>query len=100
MRFVALPLATLVLYPQAPAVAPSLEPATAFERAVVQEMSDARVRPRAYAKFLREYGWLPTVLCQGPLETKAGIEVLAVKNHTPIAGKPAGGEKEPSNPYG
>lgn len=30
------------------------EKATTFERAVVQEMSDARVRPRAYAKHLRE----------------------------------------------
>ncbi|NWJ42375.1 MAG: CAP domain-containing protein [Geothrix sp.] len=30
------------------------EKATAFERAVVQEMSDARIRPKAYAKYLRE----------------------------------------------
>jgi uncharacterized protein YkwD len=30
------------------------EQATAFERAVVQEMSEARVQPRAYAKRLRE----------------------------------------------
>ena len=32
-----------------------LEKATAFERAVVQEMSDARVMPRAYAKHLRAW---------------------------------------------
>ncbi len=37
-----------------PAPAPALEKATAFERAVVQEMSDARVRPKAYAMHLRE----------------------------------------------
>ncbi|HJV49522.1 MAG TPA: CAP domain-containing protein [Geothrix sp.] len=34
---------------------PALEKASSFERAVVQEMSDARVRPRAWAKILREF---------------------------------------------
>lgn len=50
MWIVALPLAALVF--QAPP--PVTEKATAFERAVVQEMSDARVSPRAYARHLRE----------------------------------------------
>ena len=50
MRPAALFLVALLL----PAQAPALEKATAFEWAVVQEMSDARVSPRAYARHLRE----------------------------------------------
>ena len=51
MRIAALLLVTLLL----PAQMPAHEKATAFERAVVQEMSDARVQPRAYAKHLRQW---------------------------------------------
>jgi len=50
MRPAALLLATLLL----PAQAPAPEKATAFERAVVSEMSDARVRPKAWARILKE----------------------------------------------
>lgn len=50
MRIAALSLVALLL----PAQVPAPEKATAFERAVVQEMSDARVMPKAYAKHLRE----------------------------------------------
>ena len=50
MRFTALLLIALAL----PAQEPAHEKATVFERAVVQEMSDMRVRPRAYAQHLRE----------------------------------------------
>jgi uncharacterized protein YkwD len=50
MRFAALLLVALVLSAQDPGPGK----ATAFERAVVQEMSDIRVRPRAYAQYLRE----------------------------------------------
>jgi uncharacterized protein YkwD len=79
MRIIALSLATLVLCAQAPAPAP--ESATAFERAVVQEMSDARVRPRAYAKFLREYrGYFEGTLWKRPgrtpLRTEEGLAAL------------------------
>lgn len=54
------------------------EKATAFERAVVQEMSDARVRPRAYAKHLRELrngfvGTLWTRPGRTPLRTEEGL---------------------------
>ena len=79
MRIIALTLATLGLYVQAPASAP--EKATAFERAVVQEMSDARVRPRAYAKYLREMrGWFEGTLWKRPgrtpLRTEEGLAAL------------------------
>ena len=52
MRIAALFFASLLLPAQETAPAPGK--ATAFERAVVQEMNDARVRPKAYAKQLRE----------------------------------------------
>jgi uncharacterized protein YkwD len=50
MRIAVLLLVAMAL----PAQEAPLEKATAFERAVVQEMSDIRVQPRAYAKHLRE----------------------------------------------
>ena len=61
-----------------PAPAPALEKATAFERAVVQEMSDARVRPKAYAMHLRELrdcfeGMLWKRPGRTPLRTEAGL---------------------------
>jgi ferredoxin len=34
-----------------------------------------------------------------PLETKAGIEVFAVKNRTPISPQPLGQESKSYNPY-
>lgn len=56
-------------------------PATAFERAVVQEMSDARVRPKAYAKHLRELracfdGLLWNRPGRVPLRTEEGVAAL------------------------
>ncbi len=79
MTIVALTLATLGLYAQPPTTA--IEKATPFERAVVQEMSDARVRPRAYAKFLREYrGYFEGTLWKRPgrtpLRTEEGLAAL------------------------
>ena len=55
--------------------------ATAFERAVVQEMSDARVRPKAYAKHLRELrpcfeGSLWSRPGRVPLRTEEGVAAL------------------------
>ena len=80
MKIVALLLAALLLPVQAsaPALAPVPEKATAFERAVVQEMSDARVRPRAYAKHLRELrdcfeGTLWKRPGRTPLRTEEGL---------------------------
>lgn len=65
------------------ALAQAAEPekATAFERAVVQEMSDARVRPRAYAKHLRELrdcfeGTLWNRPGRTPLRTDEGVAAL------------------------
>ncbi|HEX9081617.1 MAG TPA: CAP domain-containing protein [Holophagaceae bacterium] len=63
------------------ASAPRPEPATAFERAVVQEMSDVRVSPRAYAehlKALREYfhGTLWRLPGKVPLRTAEGVAAL------------------------
>jgi len=82
MRFSALShtvlsLATLLL----PAQAPASEKATAFERAVVQEMSDVRVRPRAYAAYLREFrGYFKGMLWERPervpLRTEEGVAAL------------------------
>jgi uncharacterized protein YkwD len=65
----------------AQAPAPTVAKATAFERAVVQEMSDVRVRPRAYAKFLREYrGYFEGTLWKRPgrtpLRTEEGLAAL------------------------
>ena len=55
--------------------------ATAFERAVVQEMSDLRVRPKAYANHLRELrGWFKGTLWNRPgrvpLRTEEGVLAL------------------------
>jgi uncharacterized protein YkwD len=93
MRIIALTLATLGLYAQAPVPAP--EKATAFERAVVQEMSDARVRPRAYAKYLREMrGWFEGTLWKRPgrtpLRTEEGLAALDEAIAYLEAAKPVG----------
>ena len=77
MRIVALPLVALLL----PAQAPAPEKATAFEWAVVQEMSDARVLPKAYAKHLRELrpyfeGTLWKRPDRVPLRTEEGVAAL------------------------
>lgn len=61
---------------QAPA-----EPATAFERAVVQEMSEARTRPKAYARVLRDLrdafeGTLWKRPGRVPLRTEEGVAAL------------------------
>lgn len=55
--------------------------ATAFERAVVQEMSDARVSPKAYARYLRELrpyfeGTLWKRPGRTPLRTEEGVAAL------------------------
>jgi uncharacterized protein YkwD len=57
------------------------EKATAFERAVVQEMSDVRTRPRAYAKHLRDLrdafeGTLWQRPGRVPLRTEEGVAAL------------------------
>jgi uncharacterized protein YkwD len=57
------------------------EAATPFERAVVQEMSEARMRPRAYAKHLRELrsgfeGTLWRRPGRVPLRTEEGVAAL------------------------
>ena len=54
---------------------------TAFDRAVVQEMSDVRVRPKAYAKYLRELrpyfeGTLWKRPNRVPLRTEEGVAAL------------------------
>ncbi len=77
MRFAALLLVTLSLVAQD--VSP--EKPTAFERGVVQEMSDLRVRPRAYAEHLRdqrEYfqGFLWKRPGRVPLRTEEGVAAL------------------------
>ncbi|MCC6512694.1 MAG: CAP domain-containing protein [Geothrix sp.] len=77
MRPAALFLVALLL----PAQAPALEKATAFEWAVVQEMSDARVSPRAYARHLRELrdafeGTLWRRPGRVPLRTEEGVAAL------------------------
>jgi len=61
---------------QAPA-----DKATAFERAVVQEMSDVRVRPKLYAKLLREFrdcfeGTLWKRPERVPLRTEEGVAAV------------------------
>ncbi|MBI1754196.1 MAG: CAP domain-containing protein [Acidobacteria bacterium] len=66
---------------QAPGRAPALEKATAFERAVVQEMSDARVQPKVYARHLRELrpyfeGTLWNRPGRLPLRTEEGVKAL------------------------
>jgi len=77
MRLIALALITLLL----PAQVPVPERATALERAVVQEMSDARVQPRAFAKHLRELrpyfeGTLWKRPDRVPLRTEEGVAAL------------------------
>jgi len=77
MRLALLFLAALTL----PAEAPAPEKATAFERAVVQEMSDLRTRPRAYARHLREMrAWFEGTLWKRPdrvpLRTEEGVAAL------------------------
>jgi len=57
------------------------ERATGFERAVVQEMSDVRIRPKAYAKYLRELrdafeGTLWQRPGRVPLRTEEGVAAL------------------------
>lgn len=79
MRVVLLTLAGLLLQAQVP-VLPA-EKASAFERAVVQEMSDARVQPRAYAKHLRALrgdfeGTLWKRPGRVPLRTEEGVAAL------------------------
>lgn len=81
MRCIALFLAALLLPAQAAVLAPVPEKATAFERAVVQEMSDARVQPRAYARHLREFrlyfdGTLWNRPGRVPLQTEEGLAAL------------------------
>ena len=75
MRSAALLLLTLAL----PAQEAVQDKARAFERAVVQEMSDARVNPRAYAKHLLELrncfkGMLWSRPGRTPLRTEEGID--------------------------
>jgi uncharacterized protein YkwD len=74
MRLAVLSLVALL----AGAPLPAQEAATAFERAVVQEASDARVGPRAYAKHLRELrggfeGTLWKRPGRTPLRTEEGL---------------------------
>ena len=79
MRIVALALVTWLLPAQAVLGVPGR--ATAFERAVVQEMSDVRVRPKAYARYLRELrpyfvGTLWKRPGRVPLRTDEGVAAL------------------------
>lgn len=76
MRLVALLFIALLLPAQTPP-----GKATAFERAVVQEMSEARTRPKAYAKHLRELrpyfeGTLWNRPGRVPLRTEEGVAAL------------------------
>jgi uncharacterized protein YkwD len=64
-----------------PAQVPPSEKASPFERAVVQEMSDARVRPRAWARHLRDLrgdfeGRLWMRPGRVPLRTEEGVRAL------------------------
>jgi len=77
MRFAALLLVAMAL----PAQESPADKATAFERAVVQEMSDLRVRPKAYAKHLRELrGFFEGKLWKRPgripLRTQEGVAAI------------------------
>jgi len=77
MRFAALLLMALALPGQEAVMAK----ATAFERAVVQEMSDLRTAPRAYAHHLRALrGYFEGVLWKRPgrvaLRTEEGLAAL------------------------
>ena len=76
MRLAALLFIALLLPAQTPP-----GKATAFERAVVQEMSEARTQPRAYAKHLRELrpyfeGTLWNRPGRVPLRTEEGVAAL------------------------
>lgn len=74
-------LPSLLLVLSAQARAPVLEASSAFERAVVQEMSEARIRPRAYARHLRDLrpyfeGTLWKRPDRVPLRTEEGLAAL------------------------
>lgn len=65
----------------APPAAPVPPRATPGDRALVQEISDVRVRPRAYARLLRERrGWFEGTLWKRPgrvpLRTEEGLAAL------------------------
>ncbi|MCE1203233.1 MAG: CAP domain-containing protein [Holophagaceae bacterium] len=78
------PLMALLFWVASPTVLPAqvpADPAVDFERAVVQEMSDARTRPRAYARHLRELreGFEGTLWHRPgrvPLRTEEGVAAL------------------------
>jgi len=77
MKLAALPLAVLL----SPVQAAPPGSVTAHERAVVQEMSDARVRPKAYATYLKELrpyfeGRLWNRPGRVPLRTEEGVAAL------------------------
>lgn len=85
MRMAALLVCLLAGWPagsqQVPDRVPLQEKATAFERAVVQEMSDVRVRPKAYARHLRDLrdgfeGLLWRRPGRTPLRTEEGVAAL------------------------
>jgi len=81
MRLAALPLSCLLLQAQAVAPDPAAGKATELERAVVREMSEARVQPRAYARHLRELrscfeGTLWKRPNRIPLRTVEGVAAL------------------------
>jgi uncharacterized protein YkwD len=95
MRLAALPLVTLLLPVQAPPLESAAETASAFERAVVQAMSDARVRPRTYAAHLRALrdcfeGTLWNRPGRVPLRTEEGLaavdEAIAFLESAPPGG--------------
>jgi uncharacterized protein YkwD len=74
---------------------PARENATAFERAVVQEMSEARVAPRVYAehlKNLRAYfeGTLWRLPGEVPLRTEEGVAALDEAIHFLETVRPVG----------
>jgi len=76
VRYLAPALICVGLAAQAP-----VDVATAFERAVVQEMSDLRVQPKAYAKHLRALrdcfeGTLWNRPGRTPLRTEEGVAAL------------------------
>jgi uncharacterized protein YkwD len=74
---------------------PAPEHATTFERAVVQEMSDARVAPRAYAEHLRALrgsfeGTLWRLPGKVPLRTEEGVAALDEAIRFLMSTKPVG----------
>lgn len=95
MRIAALFLAGLLLPAQTSPVPPAPERASAFERAVVQEMSDARVNPRRYAGHLRAYrdcfeGTLWKRPDRVPLRTEEGLAALDEAIAFLLAARPLG----------